>query len=386
MVTTLLVSISALGFLLLLVQRAALAVALRRRVPAPTRRAPISILKPLCGVDDALEENLRAFAALDYPRFEVLLGVKDRDDAAYPIALAFARRDPRFRVVLQRSSPGLNPKVNQLVTLAAEARHELLLVSDSNARLPNGALFEVAAYFEDPRVGCVTHPVSGQGHVSFGALLDNLHLVSSVGAAQLGVKTLTGKDLVVGKSMALRRSALVALGGFTAYADVLAEDYVIGQDLRRLGLEVRVARTPVWNVAVHRPVRSFFERYLRWGVIHRTAVTLPTSLAQGLVNPVPFLMMAAAAQPGLRTFAALVLGTVLKTALDVSSARALRCDPAGWRALPAVVVKDSIIFVTWFLGLWSRTVNWRGNRLRVGARSRLLRPAPELRPAHAEAS
>ena len=96
MVTTLLVSISALGFFLLLVQRAALAVALRRRVPAPIRRAPISILKPLCGVDDALEENLRVFAALDYPRFEVLLGVKDRDDAAYPLALAFALRDPRF--------------------------------------------------------------------------------------------------------------------------------------------------------------------------------------------------------------------------------------------------------------------------------------------------
>jgi ceramide glucosyltransferase len=386
MVTTLLVSIAVLGFFILLVQRAALSFALRGPPSVPTRRPGISLLKPLCGVDDALAENLRSFSELDYPEFEVLLGVKDRLDAAWPLACALAARDARFRVVQQRSTPGLNPKVNQLVTLAAEAKHELLLVSDSNARLPSEALHEVAALFEDAAVACVTHPVSGRGHVSFGALLDNLHLASGVGAAQLGAKALVGKDLVVGKSMALRRDALEALGGFSAYADVLAEDYVIGQDLRRLGLQVRVARTPVWNVAVHRSVRSFFERYLRWGVIHRTAVTLPISLGQGLVNPLPLLLVATLLEPTRVTFGVLALGTLVKTALDVSAARALCCDPIGWRALPAVVVKDALLFVTWFHGLWSRTVVWRGNRLRVGSRSRLLRPTGGLRPVHAEAA
>jgi ceramide glucosyltransferase len=383
---TWLVSVAALGFVLLVVQRVALHVALSTPPPVPTHRPPLSILKPLCGLDDQLEENLRSFAQLDYPHFEVLLGVKDRADAAFALATAFAARDPRFRVVLQRSTPGLNPKVNQLVTLAQAARHDLLLVSDSNARLPRAALNEVAAYFEDDRVGCVTHPVSGCGHVSFGALLDNLYLVSSVGAAQLGVKTFTGKDLVVGKSMALRRSALAALGGFASYADVLAEDYVIGQDLRRLGFQVRVARTPVWNVAVDRTVGGFFARYLRWGVIHRTAVTLPTSLAQGLVNPVPLLLLGAMLEPGLQSLVVLAAGTLLKTALDVGSARALQCDAIGWRAVPAVLVKDLLTFVTWFYGQWARTVLWRGHRLRVGARSRLLRPSPALSPLSAEAS
>ncbi len=375
---TLIVTLAALGFLILLVQRLALAVALRRPLPRPSRLPPISILKPLCGVDDGLEENLRSFAALDYPDFEILLGVKDRGDAAWPLAWAIAQGNARVRVVLQRSSPGLNPKVNQLVTLAAEARHDLLLVSDSNVRLPVEALHEVAALFENPNVACVTHPVSGLGHQTFGALLDNLHLVSAIGAAQLGAKTLVNKNLVVGKSMALRRQALEKLGGFLSYADVLAEDYVIGRDLGRLGLEVRVARTPVWNVAVRRSVRSFFERYLRWGVIHRTAVSLPVSLAQALTNPLPLVMLAALWEPSRFTFTALVLATLAKTALDVSSAHALQCGALGWRALIAVPVKDAIIFVTWFHGLWSRTVVWRGHRLRVGDRSRLLQPQPEL--------
>lgn len=378
---TLMVLFAAVGFFLLFLQRLALAVALRTPVLRPTRWPPMSILKPLCGVDDALEENLRAFAALDYPHFEVLLGLKDRNDAAWPLACAIAAHDDRFRVVLQRSSPGLNPKVHQLVTLEAEARHDLLLVSDSNVRLPADALHEVAALFEDPSVACVTHPISGLGHQSFGALLDNLHLVSAIGAAQLGAKTLVNKDLVVGKSMALRRSALEKLGGFIAYADVLAEDYVIGQDLGRLGLQVRVARTPVWNVAVQRSVRSFFERYLRWGVIHRTAVSLPVSLAQGLLNPLPLVMLAALLEPGPASLMAFLFASLSKTALDVSSARALRCGELGWRALVAVPVKDALLFITWFHGLWSRTVVWRGHRLRVGDRSRLLHPAAEPRPS-----
>jgi ceramide glucosyltransferase len=383
---TVLLGLGAFGLFVLLVQRRALAVALRQRPRVPTRRPPISLLKPLCGLDDELEANLRSFARLDYPDFEVLLGVRDTNDGAYPLACALAVGDRRFRVVLQRGEPGLNPKVNQLVTLAAEARHELLLVSDSNARLPPHALDEVAALFEAPRVACVTHPVSGQGHASFGALLDNLHLASGIGAAQLAAKTLANRDLVVGKSMALRRSALAALGGFAAYVDVLAEDYVIGRDLSAAGLEVRVARTPVWNVSSRRSVRSFFERYLRWGVIHRTAVSLPTSLAQGLLHPVAFLAAAVAVDPGAVTCAAFGGGLALKTMLDVSSARALRCDALGWRALPAVLVKDALLFVTWAHGQFARSVSWRGNRLRVAARSRLVRPHLELRPASVEVS
>lgn len=381
MLTTLLVCASCVGLLALVVQRVCVAIALCRPRPTTSSTPGISILKPLCGLDDELDGNLATFAALDYPNFEVLLGVKDRDDAAWSLAQAWAVRDRRFRVVQQRASPGLNPKVNQLVTLEKEAGHALLLVSDSNARLPAGALRELAALFEDERVGCATNPVSGLGHRTFGALLDNLHLASGIGAAQLGAKTLAGRDLVVGKSMTLRRSALEQLGGFERYVDVLAEDYVIGQDLRAKGWRIAVAQTPVWNVSARRSTKGFFERYLRWGVIHRTAVTLPTSLAQGFVNPLPWLVLALLTSPGLELASMLVGAAALKVSLDVSSARALRCEPRGWRVVPAVLVKDALLFVTWLNGFFSRTVSWRGRRLRVGARSRLVGARPALTPA-----
>lgn len=383
MLTTMLVCASCVGLLALVVQRLCVAIALRRRLPATSSTPGISILKPLCGLDDALDENLETFSKLDYPNFEVLLGVKDRDDAAWPLAQRWAAKDRRFRVVQQRSSPGLNPKVNQLVTLQHEAEHELLLVSDSNARLPSSALRELAARFENEEVGCVTNPVSGLLHDSFGSLLDNLHLASGIGAAQLGAKTLADRDLVVGKSMTLRRLALEQLGGFEHFADVLAEDYVIGQDLRSHGWRIEVAQTPVWNVSVSRSTKSFFERYLRWGVIHRTAVSLPTSLAQGLVNPLPWLVLAFLSSPGLGLASMLLGEVVLKVALDVSSARALQCGPLGWRVVFAVLVKDALLFITWLNGFVSRTVLWRGRRLRVGLRSRLIGARPALTPAEA---
>jgi ceramide glucosyltransferase len=372
-----------LGLTVLLVQRLAMGVALAGPIKAPSRRPGISILKPLCGLDDGLEDNLTRFAELEYPRYEVLLGLKDEADPAAALAHQLAARWPhRFRVVLQRGSPGLNPKVNQLATLERAARYDLLLISDSNTRPPTGYLSELAALFEDGRVACVSSAVSGTGHESFGALLDNLHLASSIGPGQLASKLLADRDLVVGKSMALRRNVLDKLGGFAAYANVLAEDYVIGRDVvRTLGKRVAIAKRPVLNVATHRSVRSFAQRYLRWGVIHRTAVSLPTSLAQALLNPWPLALLAVALGPSRVTAVACVAVFCLKAALDLSAARRLGCGRLGLEAVAAVAVKDVVLFVAWANGLVSRTVEWRGTRLRVEQGSRLVAEPVQLPPA-----
>jgi hypothetical protein len=115
-------------------------------------RPGISILKPLCGVDDDLEANLEQFAALGYPSYEVILGVKDMKDPAYAMARkAVARWPDVMRLVLQEGEPGLNPKVNQLITLASEARHDLWVISGSNVRVAPGYLDEIADGFADPK-------------------------------------------------------------------------------------------------------------------------------------------------------------------------------------------------------------------------------------------
>jgi ceramide glucosyltransferase len=367
-----------LQYLLVLRHRRELPPALPRGAPRPG----LSILKPLCGVDDDLEANLEHFARLEYAGpYEVVLGVKDTRDPAFAVARAAVARWPHvMRLALQEGEPGLNPKVNQLITLADHARYDVLVISDSNTRVGPGYLEEIAAGFADPSVGCVTHPVTGLGEQTFGSLLDNLHLASSAAAGMIAAKRFANQDIVVGKSMALRREDVDALGGFFSVKDVLAEDYVIGQWVtRKLGRTVVVARTPVFNVSLKKSVDAFFQRYLRWSVIHRTAVSSGTYLAQALLNPAPLALLGALLAPSAFTAMVAMAVGLGKVAVDLATFRALRPEPVAWSVASAVLVKDALLFAAWCNGVLCRTVNWRGTKLRV-------MPGTRLAPVHAPAA
>jgi ceramide glucosyltransferase len=358
---------AALGLVVILAQGICLRRHLRSPAAVPASFPSISVLKPLCGVDDGLEENLAAFAALDYPEYEVVLGVKSPSDPAWAVARAAARRWPRrFRAVLQRGEPGLNPKVNQLVTLARAARHGVLVVSDSNVRVASGYLREVAALLEDPGVGLVTHPIAGVGERRLGSLMDHLHLAGAVAPGVLSAKRLAGRDIVVGKSMAFRRQDLAALGGFEAVKDVLAEDYVMGLLVPRLlGKRVAVARQPILNVSSGRTVGEFAARYQRWGVLQRQAVGPSAYAAMALLNPVMLATAGAALAPSAAAACALGGACAAKMALDAAAGRALRPGGFRWRQLALVPAKDLVFGFAWAWGLVHSEVDWRGNRLRV---------------------
>lgn len=352
---------------------------LRRPAPVPAALPGLSVLKPLCGVDDDLEKNLVSFAEQDYAGpWEVLLGVKDTQDPAYQVARRVVRKHPRrFRLLVQEGVPGLNPKVNQLVTLSRHARHEAYVVSDSNVRVHAEYLTEIAAGLTQPDVACVTHPVAGRGEEAFGSLMDNVHLATSVGPGQISAMMAAGKPLVVGKSMAMWKADLEQVGGFMGLKDFLAEDYVFGRWVgERLGKRVVVGHTPVHNYSRNKTVADFVARYRRWGVIHRTAVSLPTSLGQGLLQPGFFALLGFMAEPSRYTFAGLLAVLAGKVLVDVGYLEAIRPGPVTARLAVGILVKDFIVQCCWLNGFVERTVNWRGNRLRVGLNSQLLGAGP----------
>jgi ceramide glucosyltransferase len=354
----------------------------RQQPPRQPGGAPagISILKPLCGVDDDLEANLAQFATLGYPRYEVVLGVKDTTDPAYEVARAAVKRWPEvMRLELQQGEPGLNPKVNQLITLSAAARYDLLVISDSNVRVGPGYLEEIAHLLKDRSVGCVTHPVSGIGEQTLGSLLDNLCLSANAAAGQISAKRVANQAIVVGKSMALWREDMEALGGFSAVCNLLAEDYVIGRWVtQRLGKRVEVARTPVYNVSQRKSVRTFFKRHLRWSITQQTCLPTVAYLAQTVLNPVPWALLGTLVSPSWMSLGGLGAVTLFKVVTDVSVFSMLRPERTPWGAVPAVLLKDALLFVTWVNGLFSRSVEWRGNKLRVLPGSQLVPPAAHL--------
>jgi ceramide glucosyltransferase len=384
-----LMSAAGVGLLLSLCNLLALRRHLNGRAATPADRPPISILKPLCGLDDRLMQNLASFAELPYPRYEVLLGVRDMSDPAYATAVAVARRWPRrFRVVLQSGEPGLNPKVNQLMTLARAARNDLIVISDSNTRVPPGYLDEIAAHLADPSVGLVTHPVAGLGDeqygVRVGSVLDSLHTTGAITPQLTAAKVLCKKDYVVGKSMAMRYSDVRALGGFGAVKDVLAEDFVLGRLIpETLGKRVVLARSVVRCVSLRRSTQGFVKRYARWSVMQHQCAGLPAYLGMLLLNPLLLATAALLARPERVTLAAWAVCAGARMALNTAASAALRGRGFAAWALALVPLEDLLAAAAWLYGLTNRSIEWRSHRLTVLRGSVLRSESQALFPKRA---
>jgi len=332
---------------------------------------PVTIFKPLKGLDEELELNLRSFFLLDYPTFQLLFCVADADDPAIEVVRKLQREFPGHDTQLIVGCPafGLNPKVESLAAMDRHRKHDVILISDSNVRVRPSYLRETACYLVEPGVGLVTNLFAGVGEVHTSAVLENLQLNGFIAAGVAGAAVCRA-TCVVGKSMLMPVRALAAVGGFAAIRNVLAEDQVIGVRVRKAGYSIRLSHHVIENVNRQRSFKWFLNRHSRWYKIRRQMAPTTFLIEPSANLATVGLVWAFSGDSGI-AWGGLFLLLGLGMVRDSIQTRRLRGTFPRLRHLLYSPVKDILLLPVWFNAIMNRRVNWRGHRFQVGRMTRL---------------
>jgi ceramide glucosyltransferase len=347
----------------------------KRRYGAAQALPPVSLLKPVKGLEENLDGCLRSFFEQDYPgEFEIVFASAQRDDPAMAVARTIAAAYPHVpvRFVLTNESWGLNPKVSNLQGALQVARHDLVLQTDANVWAPRDYLRSIVAELLSERASLLSSVVSGVGERSVGAAMENLQLSAYVAPACCAAFVVARIPCVIGKSMLFRKSELRALGGLELVKDSLAEDFLLGRHYGEQGKKVLLSATSIRNVNVDMPVERSLKRHARWlkmrAVIHPWAFT-----ADFFANPIAVLALAFIGldyqQDAGWTLAAMV---GVKTVTDGFLLRAVRGSAMKVGHVLCVPLKDMLMLGVWVYAVFSRSVDWRGIRFRIGSGTLLL--------------
>ncbi|HEY4471394.1 MAG TPA: bacteriohopanetetrol glucosamine biosynthesis glycosyltransferase HpnI, partial [Stellaceae bacterium] len=269
-----------------------------RRVSMPTERPPVSVLKPLHGADPGLQENLRSFVDQDYPEMQVVFGVRHGADAALPVARELIRNRPArdIALVIDPRATGSNLKVANLENMLPAAKHEIIVLADSDMRVDPGYLAAVTAPLWDRRNGAVTCLYKGMPAGGLWSRLGTMHInFAFLPSALLGEMLKTGGGCF-GATIALRREVLQRIGGFARIRDELADDHRLGDAVREMGLATVLSPYIVENHVAEPSLRSLWQHELRWARTVRAMA--PLGFAGSIITHTIVLALLAAAAAG----------------------------------------------------------------------------------------
>lgn len=336
---------------------------------------PLTLLKPIKGLEDGFEDNLRSFYEQDYPGpLQIVFSSTETDDPGIEVARRIASDFPHVQTdfVVARDDFGLNPKVSNMQGGLLAARHDLFLQSDANVRLRPGYLRRLVGTMLAENASLVGSLVVGVGERTFAATIDNLQLTAFTAPGLCMAEELAGITCVLGKAMLLRRSELEEIGGLARVRDVLAEDYVLTQLFQKAGKRVVLTTDPVENINVSTSMRRFVGRHSRW-LKMRAVVSVPGYLADLGSNPFPLALAAVIASGFDQRLLPMLGGVYLyKCFWDAKLLRRLRGHGLGFAQLWATPARDLALTMIWFYALFSRSTEWRGKPLLLGPGSVLI--------------
>jgi ceramide glucosyltransferase len=335
---------------------------------------PVTILKPLCGGEHELYRHLRSFCVQTHPAVQIVFGVRDPHDAALEAVRRLQREFPQLdlQIAINAAQHGTSSKVSNLVNMMPLARHDYLVIADSDVRVAPDYLERVIAPLLDEGVGIVTCLYRGCPRPGLWSLLGSMFInewfIPSVHVAAL----FGSRSFAFGATIALRRDTLFRIGGFRAIADQLPDDYRLGELTRRVGLRTVLCDAEVETCVDEPRLVDLVRHQLRWLRTIRTVQPLGYALA-GVTFGLPAVIVGSLLAGGSAVTLAMVAVTVVARLM-------LNSPPRNSRSLLAqlwlVALNDLLGFALWCWSFTTRRVHWRQARYRV-ARDGTIHPIPQ---------
>lgn len=330
-------------------------------------RPPMTVMKPVRGADGDTYENLESFILQDYPRYQVVFGVAERDDPAAGIIARLIGEHPELdlELVVAGEPAGTNLKVSNLHYMYPRAKYGILVIADADMRVGRDYLGAVAAGFDDPSVGLVTCPYRGAYPGNVGAALEALTIDTDFLPSVAVAHRLEGLSFALGATMAVRREALDAIGGFGSLADYLADDYQLGNRVMKAGYGLRLSGYVVDSVGREESLRGFFSHQLRWGRTYRVSRPggyLMSGVTRLTAISILVLIASSFSEAG---WAALAAGVSLRYVQAIYTEAFLVRGPGVLGYVWLLPLRDVAGFVIWLMSFTGDRVAWKDSAFRI---------------------
>jgi ceramide glucosyltransferase len=330
---------------------------------APSDVAGVSLVRPVCGMENHIEETLRSAFHLDYPRYEIIFCAASANDAAAPLVRRLIAAHPHVpaRLLIGNETISDNPKLNNVCKGWRAAAYDWIVMADSNVLMPRDYIERLRAPWR-PDTGVVSSPPAGCRPQGFWAELECAFLNTHQLRWQYAASAI-GLGFAQGKSMLYRRSQIERAGGIRLLATEPAEDAATTKLVRDLGLRVRLVDAPFEQPLGYRSAAEVWARQLRWAQLRQASFRqyYALELFAGSLAPLTAAAYVVAAL-------GLPLGSVIAVAAVWYGAEAALARAAGWhlslRSPAAFILRDILLPLLWIGGCLGRGFVWRGNEMR----------------------
>jgi ceramide glucosyltransferase len=345
---------------------------------------PVSVLKPVHGLEARLRENIESFFRQDYPDYEILFAADEADDAALEVVREVCGRYPHIRTrVLVTGTPWPNPVVYSFHCLAEAAAHDILVTTDSDVEVDPRYLREIVPPLLDPQVGMVTCVYRGKNAAGFFSGLTAIGMSVEMTAGVLVANLLEGMKFGLGPTTVVRKDALASVGGYTALQDYIAYDFAIGNLIAKAGYRVVLSGHVIDHVVNQKSFRRMWQNQLRWA--QTTRYSRPKGhFGSGLIFAMPYGLLGFFAAGFLGHWG---VGIVLLSAAGLN--RLLEAWLVGWmvvrdpqirRAPWLYPLRDLLGFMVWFASYLNLRYVWRDSRFELkGTRIALRQTSSDSR-------